>query len=246
MSSVGILVCHALELSTAVGQPHSRWTSTARGSLTDVPNSNRCTQLQRLCATDHHPHPPRTLDPAAPAPTAMPDHGPTPDTRVGSVQPLDNRTAVGHPRPADLSPMYPTPTDVPNSNACATDPTPTTVAGLKRGSDVLRPAGTPRDRVGGRHRRRSYGTTVGGEQTPRLGWEVQLHQDDPAAFADHPDYPGMEVARTTVTSVIGHPPGSRATTLLLGHTDVVPGGPPPTLTDANCWRSGQRRHEVRG
>ena len=38
------------------------------------------------------------------------------------------------------------------------------------------------------------------------GWEVQLHQDDPAAFADHPDYPGMEVARTTVTSVIGHPP----------------------------------------
>lgn len=70
------------------------------------------------------------------------------------------------------------------------------------------------------------------------GWEVQLHQDDPAAFADHPDYPGMEVARTTVTSVIGHPPGSRATTLLLGHTDVVPGGPPPTLTDATVEGRG--------
>ena len=78
---------------------------------------------------------------------------------------------------------------------------------------------------------------MGGEQTPRLGLEVQLHQDDPAAFADHPDYPEWR-SRTTVTSVIGHPPGSRATTLLLGHTDVVPGGPLPTLTDATVGGRG--------
>jgi acetylornithine deacetylase len=64
------------------------------------------------------------------------------------------------------------------------------------------------------------------------GWDVELHEDDPAAFADHPDYPGMEVSRTRVISVIGSPPGGRRTTLLLGHTDVVPGGPPPGLTDA--------------
>ena len=34
------------------------------------------------------------------------------------VQALDLGTGVGHPRPADLSPLYPTPTDVHNSNAC--------------------------------------------------------------------------------------------------------------------------------
>ncbi len=70
------------------------------------------------------------------------------------------------------------------------------------------------------------------------GWEVELHEDDPAGFTDHPDYPGMEVSRTRVISVFGHPPGSSRTTLLLGHTDVVPGGPPPGLTDATAHGRG--------
>ena len=38
----------ALELGTHVGQPHRRWRYTAGGSLTDVPDSNGCTQLQPL------------------------------------------------------------------------------------------------------------------------------------------------------------------------------------------------------
>lgn len=59
------------------------------------------------------------------------------------------------------------------------------------------------------------------------GWEVDVWQDDPGTFADHPDYPGMEVARTQVTGVIGRPPGSSGRRLILGHTDVVPAGPSP-------------------
>ena len=61
------------------------------------------------------------------------------------------------------------------------------------------------------------------------GWEVDHWTDDPATFRNDPDYPGMEVARTSVTGVIGRPPGSRGTRLILGHTDVVPGGPSPAV-----------------
>jgi acetylornithine deacetylase len=57
------------------------------------------------------------------------------------------------------------------------------------------------------------------------GWEVEVWDDAPAAFAGHPDFPGMEVPRSRVTGVIGRPPGSTGTRLILGHTDVVPGGP---------------------
>lgn len=60
------------------------------------------------------------------------------------------------------------------------------------------------------------------------GWDVDMWQDSPHAHRDHPDYPGMEVARTEVTGVIGRPPGSSGRRLILGHTDVVPGGPRPT------------------
>ena len=61
------------------------------------------------------------------------------------------------------------------------------------------------------------------------GWDVEHWTDDPVAHRNDPDYPGMEVARPSVTGVIGRPPGSRGTRLILGHTDVVPGGPSPTL-----------------
>lgn len=58
-------------------------------------------------------------------------------------------------------------------------------------------------------------------------WDVEVWQDDPMDFADHPDFPGMEVPRAQVTGVIGRPRGSTGRRLILGHTDVVPGGPAP-------------------
>lgn len=64
------------------------------------------------------------------------------------------------------------------------------------------------------------------------GWDVEVWHDDPRTVADEPDNPGMEVARDTVVGVIGKPPGSSGARLVLGHTDVVPGGPAPRLTDA--------------
>ncbi len=61
------------------------------------------------------------------------------------------------------------------------------------------------------------------------GWDVELWTDDPADFADEPDYPGMEVPRSQVVGVIGKPPGSSGAKLILGHTDVVPAGPMPRI-----------------
>lgn len=61
------------------------------------------------------------------------------------------------------------------------------------------------------------------------GWQVEQWHDDPADLAEHPDYPGMEVARSNVCTVVGMPPGSRGEKLILGHTDVVPGGPAPAV-----------------
>ena len=61
------------------------------------------------------------------------------------------------------------------------------------------------------------------------GWDVDVWVDDAATAADDSDYPGMEVRRTAVTGVIGKPPGSSGARLILGHTDVVPGGPGPTV-----------------
>ena len=62
------------------------------------------------------------------------------------------------------------------------------------------------------------------------GWQVDVWTDDPATYRDDPIFPGMEVPRTSVTGVIGRPPGSAGTHLILGHTDVVPGGPSPAMT----------------
>lgn len=61
------------------------------------------------------------------------------------------------------------------------------------------------------------------------GWDVEVWTDDPAAFAEHEDYPGMEVPRSQVVGVIGKPPGSAGSRLILGHTDVVPSGPVPQI-----------------
>jgi acetylornithine deacetylase len=63
------------------------------------------------------------------------------------------------------------------------------------------------------------------------GWDVEQWHDDPRSVADEQDNPGMEVARDTVVGVIGKPYGSSGARLVLGHTDVVPGGPPPRMTD---------------
>jgi acetylornithine deacetylase len=62
------------------------------------------------------------------------------------------------------------------------------------------------------------------------GWDVDVWVDDPNVHCTQPDYPGMEVERSTVTGVIGKPAASKGNRLILGHTDVVPGGPPPKLT----------------
>lgn len=61
------------------------------------------------------------------------------------------------------------------------------------------------------------------------GWDVDVWEDDPHTHAHDPAYPGMEVARTQVTGVIGRPPGSAGRRLILGHTDVVPAGPAPAV-----------------
>ena len=61
------------------------------------------------------------------------------------------------------------------------------------------------------------------------GWDVETWVDDPAGVRSAGDHPGMEVPRDRVMGVIGGPPGSTGTRLILGHTDVVPGGPPPRL-----------------
>ncbi len=52
----------ALELSTEVGQAHSRWRCTARGSPTRVPISNVCTQVSRLWSGTRLPPRPKHAD----------------------------------------------------------------------------------------------------------------------------------------------------------------------------------------
>ncbi len=61
------------------------------------------------------------------------------------------------------------------------------------------------------------------------GWDVQVWQDDPLEHIEDPSYPGMEVSRAQVTTVVGKPSGSNGTRLILGHTDVVPAGPAPQI-----------------
>jgi acetylornithine deacetylase len=83
----------------------------------------------------------------------------------------------------------------------------------------------------------SVGGTPGEQQAQRWvadkltawGWDVDIWENDPNVHRTLPDYPGMEVERSVVTGVIGKPPASKGDRLILGHTDVVPGGPPPKL-----------------
>ncbi len=72
----------------------------------------------------------------------------------------------------------------------------------------------------------------------RWGWDVEVWEDPADAGSDDPAYPGMEVARATVTGVIGKPPGSTGRLLILGHTDVVPGGPAPAVADGTIGGRG--------
>lgn len=92
----------------------------------------------------------------------------------------------------------------------------------------------------------SAGGTPGEEQAQHWvadklrswGWDVDVWQDDPDAHTTDPGYPGMEVPRTRVTGVIGRPPGSSGSRLILGHTDVVPGGPAAVLNSETLTGRG--------
>ena len=70
------------------------------------------------------------------------------------------------------------------------------------------------------------------------GWEVDVWTDDPQEYAEDPAFPGMEVPRSSVTGVIGRPRGSRGSRLILGHTDVVPGGPAPGFDGRTVYGRG--------
>lgn len=75
-----------------------------------------------------------------------------------------------------------------------------------------------------------------------LGLDVTTWDIDVAALEAEPDFPGMEVARSSARGVIARIPGTGegATLLLLGHTDVVPPG------DLDAWSSDPFRPEIRG
>ncbi len=62
-----------------------------------------------------------------------------------------------------------------------------------------------------------------------LGLAVEVFHPDPAAIREDPDWPGEEVARTSLPVVIGRIGRTGGTRLVLsGHTDVVPPGDPAT------------------
>ena len=74
------------------------------------------------------------------------------------------------------------------------------------------------------------------------GFEVEAWDIDVAALAEQPDFPGMEVERTTARGVIARLPGrgDGPTLLLLGHTDVVPPG------DLTAWSDEPFAARIRG
>lgn len=75
-----------------------------------------------------------------------------------------------------------------------------------------------------------------------LGLDVTAWDIDVAALAAEPDFPGMEVERSSARGVIARIPGTGdgPTLLLLGHTDVVPPG------DRGAWSGDPFRPEIRG
>jgi acetylornithine deacetylase len=70
------------------------------------------------------------------------------------------------------------------------------------------------------------------------GWDVDVWEDDPSVVRTADGHPGMEVDRGRVVGVIGRPRGSSGSRLVLGHTDVVPGGPAPGFTDTSMVGRG--------
>ena len=64
-----------------------------------------------------------------------------------------------------------------------------------------------------------------------LGMRVEVFHPDPAAMREDPDWPGEEVARSTLPVVLGRAgaPGGRRL-VLSGHVDVVPPGDPEAWT----------------
>lgn len=75
-----------------------------------------------------------------------------------------------------------------------------------------------------------------------LGLEVDSWDIDVASMSTEPDFPGMEVERTSARGVVARIPGSGdgPTLLLLGHTDVVPPG------DLGAWASDPFRPSIMG
>jgi acetylornithine deacetylase len=69
------------------------------------------------------------------------------------------------------------------------------------------------------------------DQLEALGMVVEVFTPNPADIRDDPDWPGEEVARESLSVVIGRAgrPGGRRI-VLSGHIDVVPAGDPATWT----------------
>ena len=79
-----------------------------------------------------------------------------------------------------------------------------------------------------------------------LGLTVEVFHPDPAAVRGDPDWPGEEVARTSLPVVIGRvgrPGGKRL--VLSGHVDVVPAGDPATWT-GDPWSGEVRDGQLHG
>ncbi len=75
-----------------------------------------------------------------------------------------------------------------------------------------------------------------------LGLEVDTWEIDVDAMSAEPDFPGMEVARSSALGVTARIPGAGTgpTLLLLGHTDVVPPG------DLGSWSGDPFRPHITG
>lgn len=75
-----------------------------------------------------------------------------------------------------------------------------------------------------------------------LGLDVDAWDIDVPTLLAQPDFPGMEVDRTSARGVVARIPGTGdgPTLLLLGHTDVVPPG------DRDAWSSDPFRPEIHG